>query len=220
MENTFTKQEIDSIVCDIFGCNDSPVEEVSLSKIFADVENFDDASGIQQQEESLLFESLPHGIIIPARDTEALLRNYETEKMLSDHIDSILFEFFGRSQIAIREIFANIDYFDYEFGAPWFNWVWYSELIDHSENDGYPEVFTNEYRAKWDQFSEPSSIGSDYGLYNLFNQVPRSEWSHSRSSTGSLISNPDAHPLFAFIDPVTWPDSRKRSKTLSYIFTL
>ena len=90
-----------------------------------------------------------------------------------------------------------------------------SSLSDYGLCNLFNEVPRSEWshRSNWDQRSQASSIGSDYGLYNLFNRVPRSDWSHRRCSTGSLMSNPDAHPLFAFINPITWPDVRKRSKT-------
>ena len=145
MENTFTAQEIDSIICEIFGCNERPVEEVSLSKIYAEIDEFGDD-------------------IFGANSSTSSIRS-----SLSDYGLCNLFNEVPRSE-------------------------W-----SHGSN--------------CDQRSQASSIGSDYGLYNLFNRVPRSDWSHRRCSTGSLISNPDAHPLFAFINPITWPDVRKRSKT-------
>ena len=150
----------------------------------------------------------------------------------NSEINAIICEIFGcndhplpEEEVSLTEIYADIDHFVEVDGFPWYEWVWYSEPEARRQSTlsdyRLGPMFAGLPRAEWCRSSSvvsSSSTLSHYDLGNMFDGVPRCQWHRRRSSTGTSISDPDAHPLFAFIDPVTWPDARKRSKNLNFTY--
>lgn len=109
-------------------------------------------------------------------------------------------------------------------GLPRAEWCRSNSVVSSSSTLSHYDLgnmFAGLPRAEWcrsNSVVSSSSTLSHYDLGNMFEGVPRCQWQRRRSSTGTSISDPDAHPLFAFIDPVTWPDARKRSKNLDLTY--
>ena len=149
----------------------------------------------------------------------------------NSEINAIICEIFGcndhplpEEEVSLSEIYADVDRFVEVDGLPWREWVWLPTMRRQSTLSDYnlDQMFAGQPRAEWcrsNSIASSSSTLSSYGLGNMFEDVPRCQWqSRSILRRGSSISDPDMHPFFAFIDPVTWPDMRKRSKKLGLVF--
>lgn len=192
---SFTEEEIQAIICEIFGCHSSPTEEVSLSEIYADIEKFDEVNGMPWYE--WVWRAEPDS-------------RRKSSSTLSDYCLRAMFENLPRSEWPKQRKMSEFMLAHIGLEGPVFEKI--RRLSEESTLSDYclNPMFEGKPRHHWaDRRDSECSTLSNYDLYQLFEGncpysvtihcflvFPRTHWKSRSNSSASTLSNYDLQNLF------------------------